>query len=462
MSPFRSRFKRGQVEHVLEALAVRLEDDRERAVAPGDLEQALRLQALLPERRPLAGAAPRDEQRAGRVLAEARAEERRRAELAHDEVLDLGRVDDQLLGRRRGVRLREMDRDPVVRPERLRLEPERVAEPDPDRHRPGCVHARPERRQHAHPPVADLVAEALDDDRPVRRHRPGRLLLVAQEREQVPGRLLVERVLLGQALERLLLGESDELTRRTSDRFAELVRTAGAFALPERDQPGHARSRRDEHPVARDLLDPPRRRAERERLPRAGLVDHLLVQLADAAAAVDQMHAVQAAIRDRARVLDRELPPAAPPADHPARAIPDDPRPELRELVGRVAPGEHVEHVLELDAREVGEVVGAANEVVQLVDRDLLVRADRDDLLCEHVERVARDDGLLDRAGLHALDDDRGFEQVGPELREDSSARDGAKLVAGAPDALQAACDRLRRLDLDDEVDRAHVDAELE
>jgi hypothetical protein len=34
--------------------------------------------------------------------------------------------------------------------------------------------------------------------------------------------------------------------------------------------------------------------------------------------------------------------------------------------------------------------------------------------------------------------------------------------VARAPDALQAGGDRLRRLDLEHEVDRAHVDAELE
>ena len=36
------------------------------------------------------------------------------------------------------------------------------------------------------------------------------------------------------------------------------------------------------------------------------------------------------------------------------------------------------------------------------------------------------------------------------------------ELVARAADALQPARDRLRRLDLDDEVDGAHVDAELE
>ena len=37
-----------------------------------------------------------------------------------------------------------------------------------------------------------------------------------------------------------------------------------------------------------------------------------------------------------------------------------------------------------------------------------------------------------------------------------------ADLVAGAADALEPAADRARRLDQHDEVDRAHVDAELE
>src|SRR5439155_22049859 len=73
--------QRGQVEDVLEALAVGLEHDRELAVAPRDLEQLLRLQALLPERRPLARPAAWDQQRAGCVLAEAGAEEGAAAEL---------------------------------------------------------------------------------------------------------------------------------------------------------------------------------------------------------------------------------------------------------------------------------------------------------------------------------------------------------------------------------------------
>ena len=124
LEPGQQPLQRGQVEDVLKAFAVGLEHNRERAVALGDLKQALGLQPLLPERGSLAGPAPRDQERARSVLPETRAEERAPAELGHDELLDLVRVDDQLLGGRRGVCVRQVDGDAVVRPERLRLEPE--------------------------------------------------------------------------------------------------------------------------------------------------------------------------------------------------------------------------------------------------------------------------------------------------------------------------------------------------
>ena len=108
------------------------------------------------------------------------------------------------------------------------------------------------------------------------------------------------------------------------------------------------------------------------------------------------------------------------------------------------------------------ERVGAADELVELVDRDLVVGADRDDLLREHVERVPRDRRLLDRPLAHRLGHDGALEQVGSELREDAALRDRAELVAGAADPLQAARHRFRALDLHDEVDRAHVDSELQ
>ncbi len=460
--PLQQRAQRGQVEDVLQALAVGLEHDRERAVLAGDAEQRLRLQPLLPERRPLARAPPRDQQRPRGVLAEARAEERRLAELGDDEVLDLARVDHQRLGRRRRIGVGEVQRDAVVRPDRLRVDAVRLAQPRGDRHRPRRVHAAAERREDADAPVADLVAEALDDDRAVGRHGAGRVGLLAEEGEQVARRTLVEEELLAQPLRRLRLRERRELARGGADLLAELVGPADPLALPERHRTRQARRRRDEHAVAGDLLDPPGRRAEQERLPRASLVDHLLVELADAAAAVDQEDAEHAAVGDRAGVRHREAARALPRTDRAARAVPDDARAQLGELVGRVAAREHVEHVLELRARQVAKRVRTRDEPVQVVDADLLLRRDRDDLLREHVERVARDLRLLDLALAHRTCDDRRLEQIGPELREDPPLRDGAQLVAGAADPLQAARDRLRRLDLHDEVDGAHVDAQLE
>ena len=98
----------------------------------------------------------------------------------------------------------------------------------------------------------------------------------------------------------------------------------------------------------------------------------------------------------------------------------------------------------------------------QVVDRPAIHHGHRDELLGEDVERVARDQGRLDRALVHPPGDDRAFEQVAAVLREDHALARRPDLVAGPADALEAARHARRALDLDDEVDRAHVDAELE
>ena len=171
----------------LQALAVGLEDDREAGEVARDLEQALRLQPLLPERRALAGVGARDQQRAGGVLAEAGAEQGRAGELADDQVLDLVGLDQDEVGGRRLVGVGEVDDDPVVGPDRVGLEVALGADLGGQRQAPGGVDAAAEGREDAEPPVADLVAEALDHDRLVGGDDAGRRLLLAQVGDEVLG-----------------------------------------------------------------------------------------------------------------------------------------------------------------------------------------------------------------------------------------------------------------------------------
>ena len=174
------------------------------------------------------------------------------------------------------------------------------------------------------------------------------------------------------------------------------------------------------------------------------------------------MDAVEAAVGDRAGVGDDQRAGAFAAVHGAGGAVPDDPRAQLGEAVGGVAAVEHVEHVLELLAGELVEGLGGGDEALDLVDLPLVERRHRDQVLGEHVEWVLRDHRLLDLAFAHALGDDRALEQVGAELGEDAAFGDLAQPVAGAADPLQAAGDRLRRLDLDHQVDGAHVDAQLQ
>ena len=150
-----------------------------------------------------------------------------------------------------------------------------------------------ERRQQADPPVPELVAEPFDDDAPVGRQDAGRLALVVEVGDQVVGGPFVEVVGLAEpgarrpsppvALRQVLLELPDEGAHRPP----ELDRPPDGIALPERQLAGDAGRRRDGDPVVADLVDPPAARAEDDDVavhPGAELVDHLLVELADAPA----------------------------------------------------------------------------------------------------------------------------------------------------------------------------------
>ena len=187
----------------------------------------------------------------------------------------------------------------------------------------------------------------------------------------------------------------DGPAREGADRLAQLARPADAVALPERHGAGRARRRRDHHPVARDLLDAPGRGAEQEHLargaprrpslrparrrggrpagktpkrPRSGMVPALAIASARAPG--------------RARIV-------------PASAVPHDPRPQLGELLGRIRPASMSSTFSSWRRSRSRVGPGAPHQREQVVDRDARRRRRRrhgDDLLRQHVERVAGHD----------------------------------------------------------------------
>ena len=84
-----------------------------------------------------------------------------------------------------------------------------------------------------------------------------------------------------------------------------------------------------------------------------------------------------------------------------------------------------------------------------------------DDLLGEDVEGVAEDGGRFDETFVHGAGDGGAGYEVGAVFGEDDAFAGDSNLVTCAADALHASGDRGRRLDLNDEVDGAHIDAEL-
>ena len=360
-----------------------------------------------------------------------------------------------------GRRLGQADDDAVVAPHRLDGDVVAIHQPALDGHRPRRVDRGAERAQDAHPPVADLVLEPLDDDRAVVGQRAGGRDLLVEVLAHVARGERVERVVGHEALDRRV-AEVVDLADESAERPPELQRAAGTVTVPERHLARLSGRRRDGHPLERDVLDAPRGRAEDERLAGAALVDHLLVEFADPGA-VGEEHAEQPTVGDRAAGGDREpLRPVAG-ADTIGDAVPHDPGPQLGELLARIPAREQVEHVGEQIVGDLGEARAPPHQRRDLGDRALLDDRDvGDDLLQQHVERVAQVAGRLDVAVDHPPGDDRGLDQVAAVLREDRPAGRLADRVTGAPDPLQAAAHRARRLDLDDEVDRAHVDAELQ
>ena len=459
--------ERGHVVHVPQALADRLENHREVRVLAGHIEQLRRLLPLLPQRRPPTRIEPREQQRAGRALTEPGGEQSRPAHMPGDQIHRLIRTDGERLGSRTGADLvvagvGDPQDDAVVGHHRYGVEPVRGGQARADRLRPGPMDPGAERRMQHDPPIPHLVTETLHHQRRIAWDITRGLALISQVAAEVRGGVGVEPGGV-EASGHLRFRATGDLPQEPAQRATQFGRAPLVVAEPERQPPGPARRRRDEHAVVRDLLDPPAGGAESEHVADPSLVDHLLVQLADAGGLLPHHeHAEQAAVGDGAAGGHGEPLGPGPTGECAGVAIPHQARAQFSEVGGRVLTGEHVQGCLERRPRQPCKRGRPAHSGEPLLHVDRLECTRRHRLLGQNIQRIGDDRQRLDRPVQHPLGRHRTMQQIRTVLGEQRRPRNLTHLVTGATDALQARGHRRRRLDLHDQIHCAHVDAQLQ
>ena len=242
---------------------------------------------------------------------------------------------------------------------------------------------------------------------------------------------------------------------------------AGPLAPPEGQAGAAAGGGVDDDMVGPDLAHPPAGGAQRNNVADGGLVDHLLVELAHAAppavlGALGQDDGEGAAVGDGAGGGDGGPLGAGPGGERAGVAVPCQARGEVGQVRGGEAAAEQLQDGVEGGPRQPGVGGGAADGGVPGVGVKVLDARGRDGLLGEDVQGIGHQHGALNGAGAHALGGDDGVDELGALDRVDGAAGPAADAVVGAAHALQAAGDRGRGRDLEDNVDGAHVNTELE
>ena len=199
------------------------------------------------------------------------------------------------------------------------------------------MHACAERGEHADPPVAELVTKPFDDDGAVVGHRAGGLGLAGDVVEEVAGGALVQAGARAQPFRGDVLSGAAQLAHHRTHGRADLVGSAHGVPVPERHLSRLARRGKDQHLLGGDVDATPAGGAEDEDLAGTQLVHHLLVELADAPAVLEDVDAVQAAIGDSAAAGDSEALRAGATAHGSRNPVPHDARAQLAELLGWVA-----------------------------------------------------------------------------------------------------------------------------
>ena len=428
-------------------------------------EQVVRPHAEDVEGNPLPGARPQDGQRTGRVPAPANAPHRREQRCLREHLVDAvgcEEIEDRL--QRKAVLRTQREQYAFVGRRSLQLEVERAAEALAQRQPEGAVLPRAERRvdDHLHP--TSLVEEPLGDQRALRRERAQRGLARRQVAHDLFRAFRRNAALRNQPRHGLRRVGQKRLQLFAQRRHfqRQLRRAPRRLSVPERHRGRRAVRILHPHAASLDAPDAPALVAEQEDVAGHALDGPVLVHLPDGDAFRLGHHRVLRRLRDRAARRDRRDPRPAPRFEHLVHAVAVQPRPLRATGPPRHALGVHLDERVELRTRQVAIRPGPLDQLVRGVLGEIFARRHRYQLLREHVARPLGNPRDLEGAGPHPAHQGRALDQLIARDRKEATLGNPAPMVRGAPDALQRDREAARRLELDDEVDRAHVDAELE
>ena len=122
----------------------------------------------------------------------------------------------------------------------------------------------------------------------------------------------------------------------------------------------------------------------------------------------------------------------------------------------------HFDDCVELRALEIAIGISATNTREKIVFLPVFSRTHGDDLLRENILRRVGNFDAVEIALSNGANQGGAFKKFISRCGEDSSFRNRAVPVAGASDALQSGCDRARRADLANQINRADIDTKLE
>jgi hypothetical protein len=314
--------------------------------------------------------------------------------------------------------------------------------------------------------IADFIEEAFQDQVVLRRQGAQGGVSGAEVLRQLVRCGQGQSIVLCQLRARLIqpAGRKGclDLGVQTGDRLGQGVAAPGCLTQPER----HARWRcacvRDVDLSGFHPQDAIGAIAQLDDISGQTFEGEILVQRADAQAFWLQYHVVIEQVGYGAAVEQRAQASASPGSQpsgdgivEQVGAAPSVPRADAFREQGQ--------HLLEVAPcqRPIGPGCGDLPPQVGLAD--LAARGDfGHDLLGEHVQRTGRHPDLVQRAGLHRIQQRGALHQIVPAQGKQPSFGRASDAMAGAAHSLQQGIDRPWRADLADQVHLADVDPQFE